>query len=300
MIKQIFKKILPFEIITLLKRIKNYKYSKQISNYYKIYDNSEEIKEVLRFIEEKGIFSYYPYDFTGKYNISKNKVYKIGDSKLKYVIHDGKKLYFKESYKDNYDVAETYTQLLIEQDEKSPHKYKYESAFNPKENSDRDIVFIDLGSAEGIIGLEIIDRISKLIILESQLEWIEALKETFKPWEEKVIIIPKWISEKSNNENITIDEIFMKYIKPYVKVIIKIDIEGMEQKALNGAANTLKRENVIWMVCTYHKKNDYRDFEQIFEEHNFKTEHSDGYMTVIEEGYWEEPYLRRGVIKAFR
>jgi len=64
--------------------------------------------------------------------------------------------------------------------------------------------------------------------------------------------------------------------------IIKLDIEGSEYKALEGARNTIEKYNPILMVCVYHKKNDcinlsnlilsmYQDYKLFIRHYAFST-----------------------------
>lgn len=67
----------------------------------------------------------YPYSFIEGYEKEQEAlpVYKMGDKQvmLKYVLHNGKKLFFPDQKDDS--IRRQYIQLVMEQNEKSPHKY---------------------------------------------------------------------------------------------------------------------------------------------------------------------------------
>ncbi len=53
-------------------------------------------------------------------------------------------------------------------------------------------VLVDVGTAEGIFSIDKMDKIKKLYVIETDAEWIEALKCTFSNYIDKVIIIEKF------------------------------------------------------------------------------------------------------------
>ena len=69
-------------------------------------------------------------------------------------------------------------------------------------------VLADFGAAEGNFTLAVIDRIKKAYLFEYDPEWIEALRLTFKPWQDKVEIVPKFVSDKNDNKHCSGDVFF--------------------------------------------------------------------------------------------
>ena len=72
-------------------------------------------------------------------------------------------------------------------------------------------------------------------IVEGDHDWIEALKETFKPYKEKVRIIEAFASSQSFGKYIKLDDVLDGGID-----LVKMDIEGSEKKALIGAKEHIK------------------------------------------------------------
>jgi FkbM family methyltransferase len=65
--------------------------------------------------------------------------------------------------------------------------------------------------------------------------------------------------------------------------LIKLDIEGMELKALQGAVNTLQKCQPI--VLYEHHKTDQNAVIQLFKDINYKTDHSIGQLTCAVPNY---------------
>ena len=131
----------------------------------------------------------------------------------------------------------------MEQDQESPHKYIDESFQVEKGN-----VVVDIGVAEGNFSLQVIDLVSKLYIIETDDGWIEALQETFKDYQEKVVIIKKFVTSLDDGKYATLDSLIEEPVH-----FIKMDIEGNEWDALLGAEKLIGRsKNLKCAVCAYH------------------------------------------------
>ena len=203
------------------------------------------------------------------------------ENKMPFIIHHNKRLYFPLKYKDN--IENIYKTLLIEQDEKSAHRYvdSY-TIFNGK-------IMLDIGAAEGILALEVIDYVDYLYIFECEHDWINALKATFSPWENKVEVIEKFVSDIDDENNITLDSFFRD--KNIDNIFIKMDIEGAEYKALQGASFVLSNaKNLDFSICLYHHEDDYIVIPEYLEKYGYKCVTTKGYLLI---DWW----LRKGVIR---
>lgn len=171
---------------------------------------------------------------------------------LPYVFLPGteKRLYFKKELKME-KVKGLFKTLLIEQDPRSPHRYFDDI----KDFNDR--ILLDVGAAEGILSLMAIEQVSHVYLFECEEEWVAALKKTFEPWQEKVTIVPKYVGDHDDDMTLQLDSFFKS--NPHQKLFIKMDIEGMERKALNGAKRLFSEPgNIKFAICTYHLRDDYQ------------------------------------------
>ena len=133
-------------------------------------------------------------------------------------------------------------------------------------------------------------------MFECDPEWINALLKTFEPWKKKIFIVNKFVSDINNNKYITLDTFFNEKKINFIKA----DIEGMEINLLNGMRQLFNNSNLKLLLCTYHNKNDAIEIQSILENNKFTTEYSKGYMITYFDKFLEEPYIRRGVIRAFK
>ncbi len=180
-----------------------------------------------------------------------------------------------------------------EQDPKCPHCYENER-FRVEEGD----VLLDIGAAEGNFALSAVDRVARIILFESNKEWIEALNATFEPWKEKVTIVNKFVGDVTNSECTTLDD----YISEDEKIsFLKIDVEGAESKLLNGCRRILQERSPLKVaICTYHKQQDEQEFSAFLTRFGFETTHSNGYMLLYHDKKIEAPFLRRGLIRAMK
>ncbi|MCR5152747.1 MAG: hypothetical protein K6A98_06305 [Prevotella sp.] len=162
--------------------------------------------------------------------------------------------------------------LTLEQDHRSPHRYFDQiDEFKGK-------TLLDIGAAEGILSLMAIEHVAHVFLFECEECWIEALQKTFEPWKEKVTIIPKYVSDINDGNNIRIDTFFNN--KPHPNLFIKMDIEGMERKALAGAVRLFEEPgNVSFSICTYHEHDDYKVILTFLNKYDCKYQNQTGYWS---------------------
>ncbi|MDR2683736.1 MAG: FkbM family methyltransferase [Dysgonamonadaceae bacterium] len=264
-----------------------------------VVDYMESVPRENRTDEEQAIldflkchpFSVFPYAYTEKYKPENVEVYRDKEKKLYYVLHDGKRLYFKTGW-DVALVQACYSALLLEQDTASPHRY--ETADFQVAPGD---VVVDAGVAEGNFALSVVERAKELYLFEPNKDWIAPLEATFAPWRDKVHIINKCISDVDDGiENITLDHFFENKKIDFIKA----DIEGAEAQLLRGAQTLLSKPSPMKVVlCTYHRHEDAEMFYRMLMEKGFHTEFSKGYM-IFPYDNLEPPYLRRGLIRAYK
>ena len=266
---------------------------KEIINYYSKISKKELTKEqteVIKFIKynDVGVF---PYSFSLNYSPDNLKVFEDVENSMYFLMHENKKLYFKKGLSEK-DVKDVYNLLCLEQDKNSPHRYLTDT-FNINQSD----VVADVGAAEGNFSLSIVDKVNKLYIFEADIEWIQALKLTFLPWQHKVHIINKYVSDVDDENNITLDNFLNDDINLN---FVKIDTEGAEKRIFDGSKNLLtKNKNLKIAVCTYHNQNDANEISHYLKNYEFNLSFSYGYM-IFHYDKLEPPYLRKGLIRAVK
>ncbi|MGD0583213.1 MAG: FkbM family methyltransferase [Bacteroidales bacterium] len=252
---------------------------------------SEEHHEVLEYLA-KNPLSIFPYPFEHLYKPSDIEVsadYVLG---MHWVMLDGKRLYFKKRWSEA-RIRRGFSDLLREQDPKSPHRY-LTSQFEVTEND----VIADIGAAEGNFSLSVIERVKKAFIFEYNKDWARALRATFAPYGEKAEIINKMVSGSDENSGIRLDT-FLKERKEIT--FLKIDVDGAEQEVLSSCMEILRSSRPLKIaLCTYHKANDEKDFTKLLRECGFEVMQSAGYMIPFYDKKIKAPFLRRGLIRAWK
>lgn len=245
----------------------------------------------------------YPYAFTERYLIEQDSINvyseKAEDSALKYVLHRGKKLYFP-GWNDDNSIRHQYTQLVMEQDSCSPHKYFDRGYIFPRGG-----IFVDVGSAEGIISLDVVSEASEVYLIERSESWAEALSATFKNYENKVHIIRAYAGLDNDANTVCLDSILAKYRGR--EIFIKMDIEGMELEALAGCKSAMALNDCTFACACYHTNTMEKELISFFTENGYVAQVSGGYMLfyyghmTLENGMYEKmefPYFRRGLVRA--
>jgi len=252
---------------------------------------NDEQKEVLKFIEDHEI-RIFPYPFHTDYSPDKIEVMYDSEKGMRYVLQDGKRLYFKKRWGEK-KIKKAYCDLMREQDINSPHRYLTDTF-----SVDKDDVVADIGAAEGNFSLSVIDKVKKVCIFEYDQEWIDALKVTFAPWPDKVEIINKFVSDKNDDSHIRFDTFIEK--RQDVN-FLKIDVDGAESLVLGSCDKLFKTAQPFKIaLCTYHKNDDEKEFTSLLKNYGFQVTPSKGYMINYYDKKMKAPYLRRGLIRAVR
>ena len=254
-------------------------------------DCTFEEKEVVDYLKTNAI-TVFPYDFQKKY-CKEDVVVFLDDSKgLRYVLHEGKKLYFKKSYTEN-QIKSLYHGLQLDQDSDSPHLYLTKDfALTEKD------VIADIGAAEGNFSLSNVEKVAKIYLFEYDSEWIEALEATFQPWQHKVEICNKFVSNSDSETTVSLDN-FTKINNDIS--FLKVDIEGEEANFLDGAKSFLQsKSNLKIAICTYHKQGDEKEFTAVLKNKFFEVNPSKRFMIFIHDATIQPPFLRRGLLRAHK
>ncbi|MBA4411342.1 MAG: methyltransferase [Bacteroidota bacterium] len=284
---QIYRVIVPKFI---RKRILAKRLPISIRNYYDSLPEapSEEIQIALNYLRTNPL-AVFPYDFQNEYIAGEIEVFDDQEKGLRFVVQDGKKLYFKKRWGKK-KIQNLYNLLSKEQDIRSPHRYLTgEFTFNEGE------ILVDVGAAEGNFALSVVERVSRIVLFEADKEWIEPLKATFEPWKEKVLIVNKFVSDITNHTNTRLDDYILN---EDAGIFLKIDVEGAESRLLNGCKRILSEQKLLKVaICTYHKQNDENEFSAVLARNGLESSHSDGFMLFFYDKKMKAPYFRRGLLR---
>lgn len=241
---------------------------------------SKELREVVDFISDNCV-RMYCYPFYDEYMEQDVPVSYDGERGLYYGMCFGRRMYLARRYDTPRKAGLYFQYACMEQDARSPHRYITEYFSVGKGE-----VGIDIGAAEGIFALQVIDDVEHIYLIEADEDWREALEATFCKDRDKVTIIQGYVSDTDQNGNISLDTLFGEQKIDF----IKMDIEGAERRALQGARRLVKRCTPKMAVCTYHNAEDERVIRAWLEAAgSYAVTNSPGY--VVCQGEWELEHL---------
>lgn len=262
-----------------------------IKHYYKT-TSDKEILEIISYLETNCI-EIIPYEFTKECKAQNIVIMCDDKSNYPYVIVGDNKVYFPKELNFG-EIREAVIGALIEQHDKSPHRY-----LTDQFNIDHGDTAILVGASDGIFCLGIIEKVKKIYLFEPDIKWIAPLNLTFAPWKEKLEIIPKCVSNMNDSQNVTLDSFFAARNENIN--YIQADIEGAEKELLSGADNILKKSKKLKLsICCYHKQMDQAELSTILRTKGYNITYSRGYMVMWMQLHCRTPYLRKGVIYASR
>lgn len=250
-----------------------------------------EQKEILEYLRTNEV-RIFPYPFHDNYSAEQVEVFFDSEKGMRYVLQDGKRLYFKKRWGVK-RIQRAYSDLSREQDINSPHRYLTDS-FSIGSND----VLADIGAAEGNFSLSVIDKVKKIYLFEYDREWDEALRATFAPWAGKVEIINKYVADFNDDSHIALDD-FCDQKKDIN--FLKIDVDGAESIVLNSCKRLFGSDAPLKVaLCTYHKQDDEEVFTELLKKQRFSVTPSKGYMINYYDKKINPPWIRRGLIRAIR
>ena len=300
-IAEIYRKIIPIYWRYKISNFRKAGPEKRLLKEIKAGRFKEEYPTEWEYLVSKNAIVPFPYTFHDEYICKNVDVFRDSSCKMLYVIHDGKRLYFPKGWAKTF-VQKYYLSLIEEQNVRSPHRYF------PKDDSFVDgSIFFDVGAAEGIISLSVIDRIDRAVLFEADPMWREALNQTFAGYKDKIQIISKYCSDEVSDLETTLDEEYKKIIdggyasESETRCVVKADVEGMEMKVLSGSTSLLESNLASFLICLYHHPNDEETIERFLQGYRRECdviEKTDGYIFYgVEAG---DPSFRRGLIRLIR
>ena len=215
---------------------------------------------------------------------------------LPYVVHKPNVRVFFPKCMGDAEVKECYRQLKYLEGITgegslvvSPHCYQ-DDEFRMQEGD----VLLDVGCAEALFSLENAEKARQIYLFECDRKWIKPLKQSFKPYKDKTVIVEKAVSDRTTSRTIRIADAVTNE-GPF---FVKMDIEGAERLVLKASEGFLKGNKVKLSCCVYHRQDDAEVIRALLEGYGYTTRFSKGYMLPTLNGT-HYPYFRKGVIYAW-
>lgn len=258
----------------------------------------KQYKQEIEYIKKLGYVPDFPYP----------QIKKIGEIEsgydiklqLPYVVHYSKKLYFPSHFSVE-NARSAYLNFVEKENilggnysEKAPHQYQSDKFY-----VDEDDVLFDIGCAEALFALDVIEKVKKVYLFESNKCWNKPLKATFAPYKDKVVIVNKFVSDSDSRHTVRIDTVLKEENKKD-NIFLKMDIEGNEKLVINASRDLLAEErNIKIACCTYHCHNDADEIKTFLGSLGYKTDFSDGYILFTLDNL-QYPFFRKGVLHAIK
>ena len=261
----------------------------------RLLSDNPDLASTIAHIQKSGTISVFNADFESKYTKAPDVFYDPV-RKLKYVMHNGQKLYYPRLWRSS-KIREMVNSIWCEQDIKSPHRYLDEG------ESLKDYVVFDCGSAEANFALDVARDAKAVYLFEGDSSWKRPLKATFTDYTDKVTLKNRFIGKKEGNV-LSLRE-YMEYLVSKGKlnlnndrIFIKMDIEGHEIEVLEDIMPLIRQaKHMELAVCLYHNQGDEETVRKLIPK-DCSVRVRDGYMLFL----WDDkeipyPYFRHGIMR---
>ncbi len=273
----------------------SYLYFSVLDYYTKHRQEANTYEKELTYLRQLGRYSNFPYRNDTQLTVNSGFDTEVG---LPYVIHEGKRLFFPQTFSTE-DAIAKYTDYILTEKllgtndaENTPHQYQ-----SPRVKVDEGDTLFDIGAAEGLFALSQVDKAAHIYLVESDPQWIEPLKNTFAPYHDKVSIINKSISIVDTESSITLKKLLSDNNSR--SAFVKMDIEGYELPAIMSATDFLaQKEGIKIAAAAYHRQHDAIEMKALFDEMGYRSEFSNGNMLFHLYDTPVPPYFRKGIIRA--
>ena len=236
---------------------------------------SSELEVVLSYLKDNHLHMYC-YPFYDEYRNKNTPIYFDDKANMYFGIYEGKRIYLAQRLNTVQKARAYFNAVIMEQDMRSPHCY-----WNNKLLCKKLGIGVDVGAAEGIFALKVIEEIKCIYLIEADEQWVEALEYTFAPYRDKVHIIRKFAGNKDCEDIVKLDTI----LKGEKIDFMKMDIEGMELEALKGSENIILNNKIALAICVYHHEKDNEQIGQWLIEREYHIGNYRG--LVVCQGDWE-------------
>lgn len=269
------------------------RYSNEILQYYKVHPTGDDaIHSALDFLKHYGYAVLIPERFIEDYDWRKLSSAQDAEGYPYVTLNSGKRLFMPGRLSLKQAKIQV-NHLLTEQDKRSPHRYLTDMF-----NVTAEDVIADVGSAEGCLSLEVVDRVKHVYLFEAEPEWTEPLKRTFAPWKDKVTVVRKFVTDRDGSDCIRLDSFFKS--EGVTPTFVKMDVEGAEMAVLRGMQALLDAGAPMKIAaCTYHLPEAHQEISAMLQSRGFTCETSRGVM-FSRIGGVRPPYFRKGLIRAER
>lgn len=256
------------------------------------YGDDQEIGEIVSFLRSNRV-EMIPYFYRDEYESKEIEVRHDKEEDLYVVEVEGNSIYFPKEMTRKY-IEDSVRVALIEQDERSPHKYLPTKSIGIQGD-----VAVLCGASDGIYALQIINHFKKIYLFEANPLWIKPIKKTLRNYLDKIEIVPYFVSNEDGVNSITLDSFFKN--KSERVNYIQADIENAELTMLKGGDQLISNaDNLTLALCCYHTATQEKEITEFLRERRYKIQPSKGFLLMWMDFPLKPPYLRKGVLYATR